>query len=290
MNSIEKNEIYKQTLLILLKKVLSFFEANGFNYWAADGTCLGAVRHHNIIPWDDDVDLLMISSDYFRLMDYEAQLKKIGLSIVSAYNAPMAMTYLKIVDTNSTVWEQPTYPLTGIWIDIFPMFYVDDLNEIEATNKKYRYLYNYLYKSSQNYPIKNLIAPLFKLDFIGLYKRFANTFYYKKKREQYKDAFLNFQRTLDKNRGRYLVSYFGIATDIFESSWFHGFSLVSFDTMQIRIPVDYHEYLKYRYNDYMQLPPENQRLPHSKLYVNTRKALSMKEVRERLKEGVDFEY
>ena len=53
--------------LDLLAELMRVCEAHGIQYYADAGTLLGAVRHRGYIPWDDDLDVMMMRPDYEKL-------------------------------------------------------------------------------------------------------------------------------------------------------------------------------------------------------------------------------
>ena len=48
---------YQCELKCVLSRIVEVLDRNKIPYFALFGTCLGAVRHGDIIPWDDDVDI-----------------------------------------------------------------------------------------------------------------------------------------------------------------------------------------------------------------------------------------
>ena len=54
-------------LLKMLRVVADICDANGIQWWLSSGTLLGAARHEGFIPWDDDLDIVLLRKDCKRL-------------------------------------------------------------------------------------------------------------------------------------------------------------------------------------------------------------------------------
>ena len=61
-----KFQVLYVELLIFIDKVCNKY---GIDYWLGFGTLLGAVRHGGFIPWDDDIDLVVLRKDYNKLIE-----------------------------------------------------------------------------------------------------------------------------------------------------------------------------------------------------------------------------
>ena len=63
-NSNNLTKILQDNCKKILAELIKVFEQANVKWFAACGTCLGAVRHNGFIPWDDDVDIYIMGSDY----------------------------------------------------------------------------------------------------------------------------------------------------------------------------------------------------------------------------------
>lgn len=65
----------------MLKVVDEVFTSHDIPYWIDGGTVLGAVRHHGIIPWDDDADLIYYIEDEKRVLALTKEFAQYGFDL-----------------------------------------------------------------------------------------------------------------------------------------------------------------------------------------------------------------
>ena len=113
-------------MLELLDAVDTICKKHQIPYWLSSGTLIGAARHKGFIPWDDDLDIEMLRSDYLRLIkilpkelpdNFVLQTNDTDPNFISIYG--------KIRDKKSYLEETNSYDRIfkekGIYIDIFPL-------------------------------------------------------------------------------------------------------------------------------------------------------------------------
>lgn len=114
-----RNRQHKHNTALLKKygyEAMSQFDKcmrdNGIPYSLAFGTLLGAVREHDFIPHDDDIDVSMWIGDY--IPEITTLLKKYGFKLKHTFS----------VD-NDRIGKEDTFDYKGVQLDIF-YFYEDN--------------------------------------------------------------------------------------------------------------------------------------------------------------------
>ncbi|MBQ8732503.1 MAG: LicD family protein [Oscillospiraceae bacterium] len=122
----ERLGVLQEVELSILLEVDALCKRHKLSYFLAEGSLLGAIRHHDFIPWDDDMDISMPRKDFDRFMEIAARelpdhLRLCWHKTMPAYHLPFA----KIISTEDYGFvnkrDKVLGKLNGIFIDIFPL-------------------------------------------------------------------------------------------------------------------------------------------------------------------------
>ena len=116
---------HQQALLILLQEFDRVCHKLHIPYFLFAGTLLGAVRHQGFIPWDDDLDVIMLREDYTRFLKEAPGVldqEKFYLQGEFSDHWPMFFSKLRLNGTTCLEKYRPKDPKIhqGVYMDIFP--------------------------------------------------------------------------------------------------------------------------------------------------------------------------
>lgn len=250
------------------KKILSVIDRicteNNIKYSLAYGSLIGAVRHKDIIPWDDDVDIVMRRPDYQRLVTIFNENQSVIANNLKLFAPELGNSYCTIshiCDMGSTrvrKYYQWTDEDTGIWIDIFP---IDSLPEdggekLRIQSKLCFDVCGSRTPLSRDFEWKRNIKIIGKRALFGFRNRALETHKYL---QLINSAPVYHSATQVCNIG----SPYG-ARDIHRKEVFDEYIRAQFGDFSVSIIKEYDEYLRTIYGDYMQLPPRSaQKRGHS---------------------------
>lgn len=119
------------TDLSVLKEIDKICQQHQIAYFADWGTLLGAVRHGGMIPWDDDLDIVMKRADYQRFLEAVEQDESCDLKVLTYRNqAPDNWMFMGKVVRKDRICFEPehlrqnfNYPYIAS-VDIFILDYL----------------------------------------------------------------------------------------------------------------------------------------------------------------------
>ena len=267
MKEMTLHEIQTESLKII-KDVHQFCESHHINYSLAYGTLLGAIRHKGFIPWDDDIDIVLPRPDFERFCrEYQSMH---DYTLYTPEDGKSYLTFARVCDNKYTDVKTVNpwcNEATGIWIDIFPLDGVPkDIFDFQRHVKK----------------IKDIATIVYRVR-LGKYSKLSNTkgvkdfVYCLIKKILYSNTDIN---ALVKKHIDLLKTY------AFENSDYYGQLCVmdypekehnpkcdfenclkvSFADSEFYIMNGYDSFLKRYYGNYMELPPEGNRVPPQSEY------------------------
>lgn len=265
MKQLSREEL-KNVQLDLLKVVDKFCRDNNIKYFLAYGTLIGAIRHKGFIPWDDDIDLMMKREDYDKfisLFPHKGTDKNpyyVGaIEIDDNYPYPFA----KIQNCKTAIDEELDYNYDmGCNIDLFPIDNMpDDQNKGKRVMKKTLILEKILWVKALRI-IKR--RGILKNAFLAISHLVLSVIPMKSLLKAINKNARQYSR-INSNTVGLVTSYMPSMSYHIDKSLFDDAIDVDFEGYQFMAPKEYDKLLRILYGDYMQLPPEEQRIPKHRL-------------------------
>ena len=236
----------------------------GLTYFLYGGTLIGAVKYRGFVPWDDDVDAAMPRADYEKLLregpgalspDYFLQSPR------TDRRSPYAYAKLRRRGTARVEYGVHRLPIEqGIYVDIYPVDRVPrDEAALRKAHKRFHTLARlYFYRQCPwltrrgTDPLTTLKRAAVFLLSAGL-KLIPRGFLLRRM-----DAAA--RRHENEPDARYGNYYHASPVNLFEQlePWETGL----FEGREVKLPRDWEGFLRTRYGDYRELPPEEKRIGH----------------------------
>lgn len=258
----------KARILGILKFIDELCQKNDIHYFVAYGTLLGAIRHKGFIPWDDDVDIFVPQKDFNRFRELVNQSQQYQFSYIFD-DDNYRLDFAKVIDTATIVKEaHPIVSSKGLFVDVFPLQHIG--NDIQTAKKNIQRLKKQKMKIwYYNTPLNHLsgkgIKKWLKIIAVIPKKLFIATHNMPKYMKKY---YASIDQIDTRNRSSKYVGYVDNARtssfekDFFEEAWTETIRW-PFETIEVNVPKDYDLILRQYFGDYMQLPPEQDRINHN---------------------------
>lgn len=235
---------------------------NNLRYFLAFGSALGAVRHGDFIPWDDDFDVMMPRPDYDKFIEIASGNLPSYYKIFSYRNDDnYTQMFIYIKDMRKDRFEG-VKRLTGmktlrsVYMDIFPLDGFPYKSVSMLTFRIKKFFLRCLLDRVLN--VRNGVKGSGWRNWIGLFSRCL----FPKLRTvvdvlDYNDLWYREHKYDECD----MVAFLDYHENILQREWFSKTIEFDFGNRKVPLPVGYDSYLRNRYGDYMKLPPENQRHP-----------------------------
>lgn len=229
---------------------------HNLTYFLWSGSMLGAVRHHGVIPWDDDIDLIMPRKDYESFLTLGDEFE-FPYFFQTPYTDPeCCYSFARIRNSRTTgIVDLFRYQHMnhGIWISVLPL----DNWKLEGGEAKYAKIKSLLLDCSTYMRMKNPHLSEQNLQRVESYKRRGVDYL-----KTYEEIFRLTGEFKDEDCD-YVAhdscTIFPYERAVFPIEDFKNQLFVDFEGYQLPIPNGYDRILTIMYGDYMKFPPVEER-------------------------------
>ena len=256
-----KSEVYS-----ILKAFDAYSQKNGIKYILGYGTLLGAIRHKGFIPWDDDIDVVLTTDEYAKLIKFSKDNKYIDANhryrIAVPGDKDFCYSFIKIIDEKYKVAEKNIADKfhIGLFIDVFRVDYWPESGFAETIQLKRAHMILKLNEicirgNLQGKKLQKLDKLLKPIDFI--YKVMGLR----------TEKFVKCLQSMGSNNkpSKYMgniMSGSGRKSERLSASIFDEIIYLPFEDCEFPVPKQYDLYLKTIYGDYMKIPDKEHQIRH----------------------------
>ena len=277
--------------LMILDEIDRLCRKNNIKYTLCGGSLLGAIRHKGFIPWDDDIDISMLREDYDKFCKVcEDQLDKEKYFLQNTdTDSEYRFIYGRMLLNGTTYIRSGQEHMkfkNGIFVDIFPRDGCSDNIVLFKIQRALGFIMRKILYSPIGYvrtkklssKIAFKILSIFPRSFaLGILALIQNLNFDKKTDVVYCYGLMGYveKRKLDMGKVAYKKYRKSLKDETaiqkaerrerekgLKRLFFEKVSDMQFDGLKVMVTDYYDTWLKYNYEDYMKLPPENKRVVH----------------------------
>ena len=246
--------------LDLLNEFIRVCSKYNIRWWADAGTILGAARHKGMIPWDDDIDVMLMRDEYEHLCSVASKEFVHPYFFQTNDTDPGSMRgHVQLRNSNTTgillvEKELNKHINQGIFIDIFPIDNVPDDSKLQSEQVKniayFKELASTYWQWKTFKPSKFITLIKYRLKYImttlGVIFREKN----------YPHAYENYEKETSKYhdiRSKYVAKVVLIpfkSRRLWKREWFNETIYLPFEWMYLPVPGGYKELLDTFYGDW----------------------------------------
>lgn len=227
-------------------------------YFASGGTLLGAVRHKGYIPWDDDIDVFMFYDDYVKLCEIAPQELSYPFYFQhykTERNSGAALSRIRNSETTGCtkmdwILADGNYNC-GIFIDIFPIFGIEDRKIPFMIQKTRMKIWWYALSGFDTKQLLKKSGWKFKYNFTpkilwwNVLSLFTNHAWVS-------ERYIKACACAKSYKKMGLLSFAGFSEKmVWNKEWFNEMITLPFEFTDIVCPKDYDPVLRTQYGDYM---------------------------------------
>lgn len=248
--------------LDLLIEFDEFCKRHEIRYALCGGTMLGAARHQGFIPWDDDIDVMMLRSEYEKLLSLASAYAEEfpGRQMVSYRDKTLSRDYSRIITKEYGKVEKGIHDRDCPWVgmDFFP---IDTISDSQADFEKQLADRDFWHEvfvtcsspfNAGSTPLKRTVRNVFRpiATAIGRFRAARKS-----------DEIC---RRFENSGGKDIAIVCGMygTKERWPRSSYEPLSTLMFEGREFPVPHDYDTYMRAIFgDDYMELPPEAKRRP-----------------------------